>query len=474
MGFADRADDAIRNSVSWITNQRWYGDKSRRVTSIDNEAIVPIEIDDLDAVLALVRFAYERGPDSRYFLPLVENVSPDGLDATSQPVDALADMEFQRWFLDGFAEQRRINGEIVWRWKRLSDEFPDASRLDLNNARKISAEQSNTSIVFDDVVIGKVFRKLQEGINPDLEIGAFFAERNRFTHVPMLYGLIEIDENGTQTAVAAIHQFIRNTGDGWSWLLQRLETMESGQIDDLVDEIALLGRRTAGMHVALASDHENPAFAPETFSKHDADSLIKRIVAEMEGSVEALAKLLSASEVEQLHKGIGSLMSNAWSLVDSQKTRVHGDYHLGQTLRTVDSDFCLIDFEGEPSRTISQRREKQSPLKDVAGMLRSLDYAAASMLSRIDDEYRRQMILAWLRDASAAYVAAYRDAMSSASDTLVPRDDDSFRDGLNILIAEKALYEVRYELDNRPDWLSIPLNGIRRLAGISVPGGGAN
>lgn len=461
MGFADRVHEAIMQSGSWIAGQRWYGDKARSVESLTPEVVLPVDLDNLDCLLAIARFTYERGPDSRYFVPLVAG-------ETTGLRDALAEPEFLEWFVQGFREERVVDGDVRWRWRMLADDFPDTKAIDFTNARMISAEQSNTSVVFDNQFIGKVFRRLQPGINPDLEVGEFLSHGDRFPYVPKLYGLVEIEHDGDSTAIAAIQQFVPNTDDGWSWLLKELERLSSENEGALTEAVGLLGTRTAEMHAALASDPGNEAFAPETFTDHDAEGLIARVIAEMGDSVEALAKRLSPDEVARLHKGLGLLMGGAWSLVGAYKTRVHGDYHLGQTLRTLDGDFCLIDFEGEPSRPMDQRRMKQSPLKDVAGMLRSLDYAAAAVMALTDDDSCRQMITHWLGKATAAFVTAYRDVADSAPVQLVPADAMKFQAGLNLLIAEKALYEVRYELNNRPDWLSIPLNGIRRLAGIPI------
>jgi maltose alpha-D-glucosyltransferase/alpha-amylase len=468
MGFADRADEAITQAGSWITNQRWYGDKARTVASLSPYAVRQVAIDSLDAALVIVHITYDRGPESRYFVPLVassETTVPEGPPGLR---DALADPEFLSWFVRGFSEDRSIDGDVHWHWRRLGDDFPDTDTVNLTNARMISAEQSNTSVVFDDRFIGKVFRRLQPGVNPDLEIGEFLSTGDRFEHVPKLYGLVEIEDGGESTAVAAIQQFVQNKGDGWSWLLEELHALDAESVPALIDSVSLLGKRTAEMHVALASDAHDHAFAPEEFTSVDADALIKRVIAEMAESVEELAKRLNPDEVEQLHKGLGGLVGGAWSLVGGFKTRVHGDYHLGQTLRTVDDDFVLIDFEGEPSRTMDQRRMKQSPLKDVAGMLRSLDYAAATVTASTADEARKGAIMEWLPRATAAFEDAYRETAGQAAVRIVPSDTQKFREGLNLLIAEKALYEVRYELNNRPDWLSIPLNGIRRLAGIAI------
>lgn len=459
MVFAQRAADILASSTGWLTSRRWYGDKSRVETSVTPETIVPVDLGSAHAAMAILRISYEQGPDTRYFVPLI--IGED------EPVDALASAPFLQWFVGGFASGRTIDGG--WRWEHTAGDVPGPERISPETVRVISAEQSNTSVVIDDRWIAKVFRKLQPGINPDLEIGAFLSHGQRFTHVPAVYGLVEVEQDGEVITIAALQEFVANRGDGWSWLLKRLASLDASSREDLVRDIALLGRRTAELHVALASDLDDPAFAPETMTREDADATIRRIVAEMEQSVEGLARRLSPPEVEQIHKGLGQLMGGAWSLVGSMKTRVHGDYHLGQTLRTLDDDFCLIDFEGEPSRPMDQRREKQTPLKDVAGMLRSLDYAAATAIAAAASGEHRQAIASWLPDASAAYQTAYRETIMESRPGLVPADAETFRSGLDLMIAEKALYEIRYELDNRPDWLSIPLNGIRRLAGIPVP-----
>jgi maltose alpha-D-glucosyltransferase/alpha-amylase len=469
MSFEAREVEAVRQSESWIKNQRWYGDKGRSAQTLTPEVVVPIEVARIDAALVVARFAFDRGADSRYFVPLVATSGQAMTDGGLDLRDAMEDSDFLSWFIKGFEDERLIEGEASWRWRRLTDDFPSIHRLNFANSRIIAAEQSNTSVVFDNQCIGKIFRRLQPGINPDLEIGEFLSVGGRFAHAPQLYGVVEVDTGEETIAVAAIQQFVRNQGDGWSWTLAQLGSLSAETSASLVDAVALLGTRTGEMHVALSSDPENPAFSHEEFTRQDAEDLISRVIAEIQESVEGLATRLSPPDVEQLHKGLGQLMGGAWSLVGAAKTRVHGDYHLGQTLRTVDDDFCLIDFEGEPSRPMEQRRAKQSPLKDVAGMLRSLDYAVATVTGSTDDEAQREAISAWQKDASAAFIDAYRRAIGRASITLAPEDEQRFTSGLNLLIAEKALYEIRYELNNRPDWLPIPLNGVRRLAGIPIP-----
>lgn len=469
MGIANRADEIIKQAEHWIVSQRWYGDKARSLESIRSEASVAVEIPGMDSAMIVARFSYADGPDRRYFIPLVLDQEEDRNGAMGQIRDALGEAEFIRWLVQGFTVMRNIDGETQWHWKRLGEDFPETARINFSNARMISAEQSNSSVVIDTGIIGKVFRKLESGVNPDLEIGAYLTTNGRFPHVPRLYGVVETVRDGESTAIAALQEFVPNEGDGWSWLTARLQNLNEDTWTELIEAVALLGERTAGLHLALAGGTDQVEFAPEPFTDQDAEDLIQRVIGEMEESVEGLAKCLSPDEVESLHKGLGMLMGGARSLVGSYKTRVHGDYHLGQTLRTVAGDFCLIDFEGEPSRPMAQRRMKYSPLKDVAGMLRSLDYAVASVLSSSPDQRDQQTIPAWQDEANARFLTAYRDIVRESDLSIVPVDDGKFRDGLNVLIAEKALYEVRYELNNRPDWLSIPLNGIRKLAGIPIP-----
>lgn len=198
----------------------------------------------------------------------------------------------------------------------------------------------------------------------------------------------------------------------------------------------------------------------------EAQAIIRRVIGEMEGSVEGLTHHISPGKMAELHSGLGAMMGDAWSMVGTLLTRVHGDYHLGQTLRRTDGDFQIIDFEGEPSRSMDERRMKLPPLKDVAGMVRSLDYAGATLIQATDDPAEHDAIQAWVRSATDAYVDAYKQAISATSLAIAPKSDDAFQSVLNLMVAEKALYETRYEMNNRPDWLWIPLGALKRLVGM--------
>lgn len=461
------AVDTLQHATGWITGQRWYGDKARRLTGVRTERVISVDVDSHSVILAIVRFGYENGDDARYFVPIsAPDITPD-TDQTPDFRDAVVDSDFLTWFLQGFAESRNLNGDFHVSWFPLLDNLLPVDVVDTRKARLISSEQSNSTVIFGRQLIGKFFRRLQSGINPDVEIGTFLTTVARFSHTPRMYGLMEATIDGEPYALAALQEFVPNDGDGWTWMLDQLRQLNADKVDDLVAEVRLLGQRTGDMHAALASHHDVDDFAPEPFDQEDRESLVQRVIAEMESSVEAMTHVLSTDKLEQLHKGLGLVMGDADALLGTMKIRVHGDYHLGQTLRTSSSDFAIIDFEGEPARTIPQRRAKYPALKDVAGMVRSLDYAVAMVRDEVVEEEQRSLLNDWLAMATDAYVTAYRDAVGEAATQLVPSDGVAFQHALNLMIAEKVLYEVRYELNNRPDWVHIPLSALLAIAGVN-------
>jgi trehalose synthase-fused probable maltokinase len=448
----------LRDQLAWVTSRRWFGDKARPVQDVTVEVCDEVMSGDIRLLLVIARFGFEWGPDARYFVPLLAGNGPlADREVTTKP-DVL------RWLVEGFHDDRVIHGQGTWSWRRIGTSFPDLDGLDYAGVKPISGEQSNTSIIFDRRFMGKIFRKVPSGMNPDLEISEHLMQASGFRHVPALYGVIELEQDGIRTDIAAIQEFVPNNGDGWSWLLGELADVEKHAA--LLDDIRTLGTRTGEMHIALAASRGNESFEPETIGEDDAQRIIRRVIAEMEGSVEGLARHLGPEKLEQLHKGLGAMMSDAWSMVGTLLIRVHGDYHLGQTLRIPDGDFIIIDFEGEPSRSMDERRQKLPALKDVAGMVRSLGYAGATILQGTDDPAERRDIAQWVEDASSAFVGAWRSATASSDLALAPASDGAFQNVLDLMIAEKALYETRYEMNNRPDWLWIPLNALLRLVGM--------
>jgi maltose alpha-D-glucosyltransferase / alpha-amylase len=391
-----------------------------------------------------------------------------------------------------------------------------------------SAEQSNTSIIYGKQLILKLFRRLQPGENPDVEIGRFLTEIAHFTHIPAFLGEISITPpQGEKTTIAMLQTFVSSQGDGWEWLLNQLtrifpalatappppqahrasflrepeplsESMEPAKPS--LEAAALLGRRTAEMHLALSLPTDLPAFAPafaaEPFAPEDLHHDASRIEDQIKSSLEALKFKLPTLD-DLTSDAAGLVLSRRLALMErargiaglpaaGQRIRIHGDYHLGQTLRVAaasgDSaaadgggDFVLLDFEGEPARLLAERRRKQSPLKDVAGMIRSFSYAARSGLNRFleqsPDRFAETRPVAasplaawagfWEKTASAAFLRAYREAIA-ANPALLPPPQQA-QALLDAYILEKALYELLYELNHRPEWLRIPIDGILAL-----------
>jgi maltose alpha-D-glucosyltransferase / alpha-amylase len=379
-----------------------------------------------------------------------------------------------------------------------------------------SAEQSNTSILYDKQLILKLFRRLQPGENPDVEIGRFLTEVAHFHRIAPFLGEIAVTAaSGEKTTVGMLQGLVANEGDGWKWFLAQLsgffasvaglqappkaarpsflndrapvrEALEHAGTS--VKAAALLGRRTAEMHLALATPTDDPAFAAEPFTSDDLARDAHRIDDQVTSTLEALKiklstlKDLTADDAALLLSRRIDLFARANAITAStaggQRIRIHGDYHLGQTLRTGGvsgtdvGDFVLLDFEGEPARLLAERRQKQSPLKDVAGMIRSVSYAAYSALDQFltsnpeltrgaGSESLTAWAIFWQDSTSSEFLRAYRETIA-ANPTLLPSAQQS-QALLAAYMLEKALYELLYELNNRPSWLRIPLAGILAL-----------
>jgi maltose alpha-D-glucosyltransferase/alpha-amylase len=375
-------------------------------------------------------------------------------------------------------------------------------------ARVGSAEQSNTSIIYGKSLILKLFRRLQPGENPDVEIGRFLTEVAHFRPIAPFLGQIDMTPAaGEKTTVAMLQGLVANEGDGWEWFLDELApffervagTPPPVEIPTatLVGEIAIpsqigehagstllaaaiLGRRTAEMHLALATPTDDPSFAAEPFSAEDLNRDSLRIQDQITSAMDALKAKFTvlpdevAGEAAVLLIRRRELLDRARTIASEvtggKRIRIHGDYHLGQTLcvkgeNPQEGDFVLLDFEGEPARPLAERRRKQSPLRDVAGMIRSFSYAAHSALAQFlvvresaSEIDLRTWARLWENAASAEFLRAYRTTIA-ADPSLLPSPP-----GAQALFAayalEKALYELLYELNNRPNWLRIPVAGI--------------
>jgi maltose alpha-D-glucosyltransferase/alpha-amylase len=374
--------------------------------------------------------------------------------------------------------------------------------------KRSSAEQSNTSLFYGERLILKLFRRLQPGPNPDFEIGLFLTEGSRFDRVPQLAGALEYERGeGPPATLAILQEMVPNQGDGWAWTLEALgryyeerasaqEPIPESELEPLslldragrersplareaigfyLDSAATLGRRTAEMHLALAGEDSDPAFAPEPITAKETGELLDQLRAHAAGALDLLKSSIARLPDDLLEKA-GLLLSQRSRIfarfrdlpeaeLARGKTRIHGDYHLGQVL-VSGADYDIIDFEGEPARTLEERRAKHSPLKDVAGMLRSFSYAAYAALfahvARRPDELNRLEPWAdlWINGVSAAFLRAYLDTARDAPYLPPPA---GLQQLLEAYLLDKALYELRYEINNRPDWVRIPLDGILPL-----------
>jgi maltose alpha-D-glucosyltransferase/alpha-amylase len=375
--------------------------------------------------------------------------------------------------------------------------------------RRGSAEQSNTSILFGDRFILKLFRRLEPGLNPDCEIGQYLTEKTSFNGIPAFAGSIEYlpADAAEPMTLAMLQGLVPNEGDGWKWTVEELDRYyetcstvafpenvsgELGHPLDLserptsqlardhvgiyLDSAAMLGRRTAELHLALACPTDNPAFAPEPMMPDDLqtqlaelrqhaasvfDVLKERVPYLPDEVVEIAAAVLSRRR--RILDHLGNVKIDG---LQTQRTRIHGDYHLGQVLR-VKTDFVILDFEGEPARSLAYRRSKQCPLKDVAGMLRSFSYAAYGTLINYTARHPEDLArlepwaLLWERFVAAEFLRAYREAAQGAE--FLPVDNMDFRKLLDIFLLDKALYEILYELNSRPGWVRIPMLGMMSL-----------
>ena len=378
-----------------------------------------------------------------------------------------------------------------------------------SSSRVGSAEQSNTSIIYGDQLILKLFRQLQPGENPDVEVGRFLTEVASFERIPPFMGEISMSAStGHKTTLAMLQGLVINEGDGWTWFLQQLadfyaKAVSAGRAPDVpvpvfgrssalpreitsiagsaLEAAALLGRRTAEMHLALGTATENPAFAPEPASREDLEQDAQQIEAQVRTALVALKSKFSNLD-DSAVDAAGLLLAKRAELIErsraikdlpagGQRTRIHGDFHLGQTLRTPpvsgdsSGDFVFLDFEGEPARPLSERRRKYSPLKDVAGMLRSFSYAAFAGLKQFQaaasQPHMEEWGRAWEKSASTEFLRVYREVIATNPDLLPATHETQVL--LEAFVVEKSLYELLYELNNRPAWIHIPIAGILTL-----------
>jgi maltose alpha-D-glucosyltransferase/alpha-amylase len=500
---------------SFLARQRWFGAKDQRIRKVSVEARGEITRPAEDGAAAESYLAtlveVQFGPNQRqhYFLPFATVWSPaetelrQGLIPVTLAelrqfrregalVDALSQDGFSLAVMEAIAHEARMpldRGEIRFAKTSSYERAEPPERL---TVRRGSVEQSNSSVFFDEYGMLKLYRRLEPGPHPEIEMSRFLVERAGFANTPPPLATVELaleGDSGPQTmALGVLFGFVRNQGDGWTQALNYLTRylddaliQTDARSSELADPdlffLALarqIGIRTAEMHRALAEHgDDNPDFAPEPITREDIAgwrSALETEATAMLAKLERERARLPAPAAERAERllalrdrffaQIGSLLPDN---VTALKTRLHGDYHLGQVI-VVQNDFFIVDFEGEPSRPVAQRRGKSSPLRDVAGMIRSFDYAAVAavrhlaetrpgMAARMED-----LAESWRQRAVDGFRAAYRKTMRGCPS--YPASKRQARDMTAFFTLEKAVYEVSYELANRPSWVDIPLEGI--------------
>jgi len=450
----------------FLTRQRWFAAKTRGVAAL---AVLDWAVLDPDGPLVLLLLDVD---GDRYYVPVTvaADAAPEAALARAggeAVVDAHTDPRFGRRVLAAIATGRAVDGRAGRFHFRPTPGWIFPPDEEATPARRLGGEQSNTSMVVGDLVL-KSLRRPPPGLNPELEITRFLTTRTAFRHVPRLAGFAEYDAAGETATLAVLQELVPNAGDGWAHVVGTLVgrgALVERRPDPLVDDVRRLGATTGGLHVALASDDADPDFRPEPITRDDVAGWRDDVVRELAAAdVERRLAGLVRDAPAHAARALAALEELPGAAV---KIRVHGDYHLGQVLKTPDG-FAIIDFEGEPARPLAERRRKQSALRDVAGMLRSLDYAAHAVAFRRPEAEREAALAAltaWEAEARRAFLAGYHDAVRESRAPLAPARLEALPRACAPFELQKACYELRYELDNRPDWVAIPLAGISRILG---------
>jgi maltose alpha-D-glucosyltransferase/alpha-amylase len=494
---------------AFLTGRRWFAGRGRELERVRLSSVAARRAEGQERafLLPIVEVAIKGGDVQHYFLPLA--VAAEGEEDASSAyavarvrrgarvgivLDAEGDPNLASIILSLMRKGERLKaseGELVFTpTKALAIE--DEAEIESSTVQRLGAEQSNTSFNIADRMVLKIYRRLREGINPEIEIGRFLTEVARYANTPALFGIAEhVDSDGKRTALAVLQQFVRNQGDAWVWTLEslsreieRLSLLPESQATTIEDEasfdvhyVRTIARRVAEMHIALCVPTDDPAFASEPLTRadvetvaHEARNLAKRAYAavervssgqESEGSILARALLDSRDAIE------AAIAAATVTPVGAVKSRIHGDLHLGQILIARD-DVMIVDFEGEPLRSLEERRMKASPAADVAGMLRSYAYAAATA-GRADERLgaasRRTTGIArlWQILVSETFKAAYDEGTRGTPVFVEHEPTRNALLGLHLL--RKALYEIEYEASHRPDWIDIPVAGVLDIIG---------
>ncbi len=496
----------------YVRNRRWFGSKARSVSGMRVGGEVPIcdradaghiwfvEVSYRDAALETYTLPVQiaRGAAARALLASTPHAVIARFEGTEEAIlhDAVWDAGFREDLFRLMANEQQMagrDGHLVG----ITGSALGADRAALPS-QVLGVEQSNSSMVFDNKFFLKLYRKLEDGVNPDVEVTRFLSEKTEFANVPAFAGSIEYRRGkGEPVVVGAMQAAIASEGDAWTMTLDSVsrfyervlarkadlqsDVVSTGAVvDELIggvypERAQLLGRRTAELHLALASEAEDKRFVPEPFNAMAQRSVFQNMRAMVRRNWELLGKKLPAlpagvrEEAAEIYAAEKQILAAQQRILEhiagASKIRIHGDYHLGQVLYTG-KDFIILDFEGEPARPLSERKLKRSALRDVAGMMRSFQYAAYSALwqssTRPEDiPFLEDWADRWYREMSSSFLHAYLETAAGAA--FVPKEETDLQVMLSAYLLDKAVYEVGYELNNRPDWVVIPVRGIKHI-----------
>ncbi len=506
----------------YLARQRWFGGKAKHLTSCRLMDWCKLGA---SFYITFIHLEYETGEREHYVVPMkIVQGKPAKILAEEIPdsvlafvnnwrgegilYDALMDRASYDILLAAIGDGRQYrtakDGVIRTSPTKVYDELVDIGNV-YSAVRKIGAEQSNTSIIIGEAFVLKLYRRMEKGLNPDVEISMFLTEKSRFTSIARVLGTMNYqDASGEEATMGMLQEYVANQGDGWTYTLSALQDYfqkaqkhlldgESApttklslidasredppavlvnMIEEYIQAIRILGRRTAEFHLALSEEKKNPAFKPVKSDAVFTEQLAEAVVRQIQNALPMLkAKAIDLPTKER--EDADRVLNEVPALLDmvsgmtvvagklGQLIRHHGDYHLGQVLRTNDNDFILLDFEGEPLRPLAERRRKGSPLKDVAGMIRSFHYAAQTALAATaGQEFNHEELIpwgrAWYEWVSSVFVGVYFETAAGAP--FLPTVDPGYV--LDVFLLEKVFYELKYEMHNRPDWIHIPLTGI--------------
>ena len=526
---------------AFLTSSRWFGGKAKTVRSARFSDVLRIDVDGATMVLGFVEVSYAEGGVETYTVPMtaafgkeadqirrdhanavigsLNVVAPQG-NQMGLLYDALWNEDCVYFLLSSMGHRAQFQGSSGTLVASATPLFNDLAVSPATAPVSVmKAEQSNTSVKFGDRVIMKLYRRVEPGVNPELEIGRTLTSRG-FRHSPAVVGALEYTHEGDEPITLALAQtFVPNQGNAWEYTLSQLSRyfdvvsalhpkqasfspstippLESPPATNdpffgFLDAARLLGRRTAELHLVLGEASHDQAFVPETCPSSYVQSRVQAMRLSATRSLTLLRgrmPVLSESDQEQGRQVLGqedAILNrlSALSTVPSTTVRIrcHGDYHLGQVLYTG-KDFVIIDYEGEPARPLAERRAKHIPIVDLAGMIRSFHYAAhVALRQRLNRstqpaaESLAPWAEHWYQSARAAFLTGYRAVAGQAP--FSPQSQQGFNLLLEVHVLEKAIYELTYELNNRPDWVTLPLTGILQCLDTSAaavaPGDGAH